>query len=87
MHTRVIDVRLRRTGNFQDCDCPHLWFDIGAPCIIASKRGERFGTVVSKPRIVDHDPHSGDRWYVVRAPTEEDYRQLEEDAELERLPP
>jgi len=52
--------------------------------VVGCKDGERFGTVVSSPRMLDVEDLSADEWEVLREPTPDDYKSLEEDAEVER---
>lgn len=84
MHTRVVRVRLWLTGTLEDCLCPHLWLDCGDHCIVGSKRGERLGTVVASPSIMDSGDLSDEGWEVLRRATSEDYTRLKENAQMER---
>jgi len=84
LYARVIRVRLRQAGSLQDCVCSRLWLNRGTDCIIASKRGQRFGTVVSQPRVAATKDLSADGWHVVRRATPDDYQRLSENEALER---
>jgi len=81
---RAIKVRLRHGCGLEDCVCPHQWINVGSHCVVGCKDGERFGTVVSSPRMLDTEDLSADEWEVLREPTPDDYKSLEEDAEVER---
>ena len=84
MQVKTVTVRLRQMGSFEQCVCRHLWLDCGDLCVVGSKGSERFGRVLSGPKMTDPEELSSDRWEVLRLATEEDFKKVLENDELER---
>jgi len=84
LQVKVVGVRLRQTGCFEECVCQYLSPDCGDYCVVRSKKGERFGSVVSGLRMTDSERLSPDGWEVIRRATDEDFDALRENGKMER---
>ncbi|HUT03903.1 MAG TPA: stage 0 sporulation family protein [bacterium] len=84
MQVIAVTVRLRQMGSFEQCACRHLWLDPGNLCIVGSKGRERFGRVVSGPKMTDPEKLSSDQWEVLRLAKEDDFKKVLENEKMER---
>lgn len=84
MQVKVVGVRLRQPDSFEECVCNYLWPDCGDHCVVRSKKGERFGSVVSGLKMTDSENLSPDDWEVIRKATDKDFETLRENEKMER---
>ena len=84
LQVRAVTVRLRQMGSFERCACRHVWVDCGDLCVVGSKGRERFGRVVSGPKMTDPEKLSSEQWEVLRLATEDDFQRVVENERLER---
>ena len=81
---KIVGIRFKPGGKIYDFDCGVFVFKIGDPVIVETEKGLGFGTVAVPPFEQTEKESGQSHKKVFRKATDEDFKQIETNAALER---